>query len=140
MGDRLGILGAVGYPFSCNVLRGSRQNHVCRLCLMSRGEKRNAPSEARTHGLQIMRLTRCLLRYRGGWHCSATKRNQFSYLEMKAICNSNKKGSSCDGRESNPGQLLGRQLCSPLYHQRFVITRWLKSGIVMEHAKDGKGK
>ena len=25
-----------------------------------------APGEARTHGLQIMRLTRCLLRYRGG--------------------------------------------------------------------------
>ena len=25
-----------------------------------------APGEARTHGLQIMRLTRCLLRY-GGW-------------------------------------------------------------------------
>ena len=24
----------------------------------------------------------------------------------------------CVGRESNPGQLLGRQLCSPLYHQR----------------------
>ena len=29
------------------------------------GEKGNAPGEARTHGLQIMRLTRCLLRYRG---------------------------------------------------------------------------
>ena len=28
-------------------------------------KKRNAPGEARTHGLQIMRLTRCLLRYRG---------------------------------------------------------------------------
>ena len=27
--------------------------------------KRFAPGEARTHGLQIMRLTRCLLRYRG---------------------------------------------------------------------------
>ena len=27
--------------------------------------KRIAPGEARTHGLQIMRLTRCLLRYRG---------------------------------------------------------------------------
>ena len=30
------------------------------------GEKKIvAPGEARTHGLQIMRLTRCLLRYRG---------------------------------------------------------------------------
>ena len=27
--------------------------------------KSNAPGEARTHGLQIMRLTRCLLRYGG---------------------------------------------------------------------------
>ena len=28
-------------------------------------DKSNAPSEAQTHGLQIMRLTRCQLRYRG---------------------------------------------------------------------------
>ena len=36
----------------------------------------------------------------------------------------NKKGKKvrCVGRESNPGQLLGRQLCSPLYHRRL---RWL---------------
>ena len=32
-----------------------------------------------------------------------------------------KKNNICVGRESNPGQLLGRQLCSPLYHQRFHI-------------------
>ena len=31
---------------------------------------------------------------------------------------SSKTESYCVGRESNPGQLLGRQLCSPLYHQR----------------------
>ena len=30
---------------------------------------------------------------------------------------------TCDGRESNPGQLLGRQLCSPLYHHRWVMVR-----------------
>lgn len=29
-----------------------------------------------------------------------------------------KRSAGCVGRESNPGQLLGRQLCSPLYHQR----------------------
>ena len=29
-----------------------------------------------------------------------------------------RKTGTCDGRESNPGQLLGRQLCSPLYHHR----------------------
>ena len=28
------------------------------------------------------------------------------------------KKVECAGRESNPGQLLGRQLCSPLYHRR----------------------
>ena len=28
-------------------------------------KKNDAPGEARTHGLQIMRLTRCLLRYGG---------------------------------------------------------------------------
>ena len=31
------------------------------------GEQKYAPGEARTHGLQIMRLTRCLLRYGGGF-------------------------------------------------------------------------
>lgn len=30
-------------------------------------------------------------------------------------------GKGCVGRESNPGQLLGRQLCSPLYHQRHTL-------------------
>ena len=30
------------------------------------------------------------------------------------------KKVDCAGRESNPGQLLGRQLCSPLYHQHLL--------------------
>ena len=30
----------------------------------------------------------------------------------------------CDSRESNPGHLLGRQLCSPLYHQRLISCRF----------------
>ena len=33
--------------------------------MMIKGKKKFAPGEARTHGLQIMRLTRCLLRYGG---------------------------------------------------------------------------
>src|SRR2546425_2798367 len=33
---------------------------------LDRLRKTCAPGEDRTHGLQIMRLTRCLLRYRGG--------------------------------------------------------------------------
>ncbi len=28
---------------------------------------------------------------------------------------------NCVGRESNPGQLLKRQFCSPLYHRRFIL-------------------
>ena len=32
---------------------------------MIKMKKGAAPGEARTHGLQIMRLTRCRLRYRG---------------------------------------------------------------------------
>ena len=30
-----------------------------------------------------------------------------------------KKKKNCVGRESNPDQLLGRQLCWPLYHRRW---------------------
>ena len=33
------------------------------------------------------------------------------------------KKNECVGRESNPGQLLGRQLCSPLYHRRLDVRR-----------------
>ena len=38
-----------------------------RMKIFQSGVEKNiyAPGEARTHGLQIMRLTRCLLRYRG---------------------------------------------------------------------------
>ena len=41
----------LGHTHTCNFLTGSL--------------KTIAPGEARTHGLQIMRLTRCLLRYGG---------------------------------------------------------------------------
>ena len=60
--------------------------------------KQFAPGEARTHGLQIMRLTRCLLRYGGRWKIVCQKwdlnprphartRILFStpYLESKAV-------------------------------------------------------
>ena len=51
MGDRLGIHGAVDI-----LLLNERSKTKI---------KSVAPGEARTHGLQIMRLTRCLLRYGG---------------------------------------------------------------------------
>ena len=41
----------------------------------------------------------------------------------------NKKEKFCVGRESNPGQLLGRQLCSPLYHRRLNIGLALANNI-----------
>ena len=53
----------------------SKGNMVYKLWKSNKeGIKKNAPGEARTHGLQIMRLTRCLLRYGGdtfSWadHC-----------------------------------------------------------------------
>ena len=41
----------------------SKRSKKCQM-QFSFGHKTAAPGEARTHGLQIMRLTRCLLRYR----------------------------------------------------------------------------
>ena len=59
MGDRLGIRGAVGLFFHFVRFPRAWEKGI-------RPEKKGfAPGEARTHGLQIMRLTRCLLRYGG---------------------------------------------------------------------------
>ena len=52
MGDRLGIRDVV------DIFVGSLPASVKQM-------QKYAPGEARTHGLQIMRLTRCLLRYGG---------------------------------------------------------------------------
>ncbi|CAM4568245.1 unnamed protein product [Leuciscus chuanchicus] len=41
------------------------------------------------------------------------------------------------GRESNPGQLLGRQLCSPLYHQRRRLdVGWMPACAVSKNARN----
>jgi hypothetical protein len=53
MGDRLGIRDVVDIIF------------LVRCTPNQFWVKGVAPGEARTHGLQIMRLTRCLLRYGG---------------------------------------------------------------------------
>ena len=42
-----------------------REKSLCSYCLCPVPCKTRAPCEARTHDLQIMRLTRCLLRQRG---------------------------------------------------------------------------
>ena len=61
MGDRLGIHGAVDCSFVEHVLL----IRLAEIYLQYLKTKGSAPGEARTHGLQIMRLTRCLLRYGG---------------------------------------------------------------------------
>ena len=41
-----------------------------------------------------------------------------NFMHPKQFCTEKIAIKSCDVRESNPGQLLGRQLCSPLYQHR----------------------
>ena len=57
-----------------------------------------------------------------GIQISDTKETQhFRNQIPKFFPQQNERKISCVGRESNPGQLLGRQLCSPLYHRRFGL-------------------
>ena len=63
MGDRLGIRGAVDILL-LEPIQNRKYFNVDIVQELSRQQK-FAPGEARTHGLQIMRLTRCLLRYGG---------------------------------------------------------------------------
>ena len=46
------------------------------------------------------------------------------------------KKLQCVSRESNPGQLLGRQLCSPLYHWRFCMKCWYKILTNLKHKQE----
>ena len=66
-----------------------------------------------------MRLTRCLLRYRG-LLCLICQGTILTKTRNGGGQKKKKNKLSCVGRESNPGQLLGRQLCSPLYHRRLA--------------------
>ena len=62
-----------------------------------------APGEARTHGLQIMRLTRCLLRYGGCHNIMICPKNLYHisfFLNLK-ICIS---FSSCDSKTAQHNQ------------------------------------
>ena len=47
------------------------------------------------------------------------KRSLSQDSDFSVAPSTNDRKIICVGRESNPGQLLGRQLCSPLYHRRF---------------------
>ena len=56
--------------------------------LASDSEKLFAPGEARTHGLQIMRLTRCLLRYGGKisvWQTNSLRLNIGCHRHKKIV-------------------------------------------------------
>ena len=83
MGDRLGILSAVGFYFF-------NMNHCILTYLTSIKDcyirKSFAPGEARTHGLQIMRLTRCLLRYGGSVMSNKQEIRIFSSSTVSPNC------------------------------------------------------
>ena len=65
MGDRLGIRGAVDILL-LELYKNRTQLIVAEISKQELScQQKFAPGEARTHGLQIMRLTRCLLRYGG---------------------------------------------------------------------------
>ena len=67
-------------------------------------------------------LTLCMF-FGEFWNCLPTTfelHQSYIYYYTAAKTKSIKDNKICDVRESNPGQLLGRQLCSPLYHQRLL--------------------
>ena len=73
--------------------------------------KKLAPGEARTHGLQIMRLTRCLLRY-GGFNYSL-----LNFLTCPNILNQQQKKSLyTHGGTRTPNLRFRRPTPYPLGH------------------------
>ena len=59
-----------------------------------------------------------------------TKPPNISTFRLQSCSLNKTKECHCVGRESNPGQLLGRQLCSPLYHRRSDIGLQLKKMLI----------
>ena len=75
------------------------------------GIKISAPGEARTHGLQIMRLTRCLLRYGGG--VESTNRLSHPLISASQIVN---KKFCTHGGTRTPNLRFRRPTPYPLGH------------------------
>ena len=75
------------------------------------GIKISAPGEARTHGLQIMRLTRCLLRYGGG--VESTNRLSHPLISTSQIVN---KKFCTHGGTRTPNLRFRRPTPYPLGH------------------------
>ena len=80
------------------------------------GIKISAPGEARTHGLQIMRLTRCLLRYGGG--VESTNRLSHPLISASQIVN---KKFCTHGGTRTPNLRFRRPTPYPLGHAGTVI-------------------
>ena len=103
MGDRLGIHGAVDFLPSrfhgvCFVHTNQLVIYPSPLStLFTDDSKTFAPGEARTHGLQIMRLTRCLLRY-GGTFSPMTHPS----LPKHSLGWKSQKKNPCQKGDSNP--------------------------------------
>ena len=76
------------------------------------------------------------IRFRGS--VNLLYRMEAQYLRV-VLLSIKQKNDYCVGRESNPGQLLGRQLCSPLYHRRLDVKMTLKNDIDFL-VKSGKSK
>ena len=92
------------------------------------GIKISAPGEARTHGLQIMRLTRCLLRYGGG--VESTNRLSHPLISASQIVN---KKFCTHGGTRTPNLRFRRPTPYPLGHAGTVI----QTDFELEHI-DGK--
>ena len=62
----------------------------------------------------------------GTWHSDVRTEMGWFWSTTHCFCSLAEEKLGCVGRESNPGQLLGRQLCSPLYHQRICLCASLR--------------
>ena len=106
MGDRLGIHGAVDFFLYLPAFPGSVvHTKLLVICpsphskFFTDNSKTFAPGEARTHGLQIMRLTRCLLRY-GGTFSPAS--HPFLPTHSLGWTLKTQEKNSCQKGDSNP--------------------------------------
>ena len=109
MGDRLGIRDVV-------------DTFYCLLSIAEKESKTFAPGEARTHGLQIMRLTRCLLRYGG-----SVMQEPSELIHTATICGVQEKSMCTHGGTRTPNLRFRRPTPYPLGHAGTVGYTGLQS-------------
>ena len=81
-----------------------------------------------------------LIQHSSDWKCYPNGYLNDRETWITGVSPVQQEANICDGRESNPGQPLGRQLCSPLYHhhQRFISedfnarNQWVRSPRVLQ--------